>query len=96
MRLAALHQCLVELPEMPLSRYLEWWDFYCQEPWGYHINQFNMGMVCAVTANGPSSRKDKRPWRPSDFYYHDTAVTAPEQSMDDQISALRAMKGKRQ
>ncbi|WP_354010852.1 phage tail assembly protein T [Endozoicomonas lisbonensis] len=80
---------------MPLSTYLDWWAFYHYEPWGYYINQYNMGTVGALVANGPSVRTDKRAWRPSDFYYHDVTPTVPEQTMDDQISMLRAMKGQR-
>lgn len=48
------------------SQFDDWYQFYRKNPWGYQIENFRAGQLCAVIAN--SSGRFKKPRNASDFY----------------------------
>lgn len=82
---------------MPLRLYLQWFEHYQKEPWGYHAENWRTGQICAALYN-IATRPDK-PFMPHHFYpepIEDDLQPATEQSVDQQIAMFRSMMSSKQ
>ena len=59
------------------AEFIDWCAFYDLEPWGYHVDNWRMGMTCATVGNAAGRKK---PLKPSDFYPKQPRKLTPEQS----------------
>lgn len=67
LRVAALIGRTVEEAQdsMTAEEFIDWCALYQLEPWGWHADNWRMGVVAATTAN--YSGHTKKPLRPADF-----------------------------
>ena len=63
---------------MPAAEFVDWCAFYQIEPWGYHADNWRMGMACATAANVAGRKK---PLKPSDFYPRAPRKLTPQESL---------------
>lgn len=54
------------LSELPVSIFLEWYDHYMEEPWGYELKMAQHAELCCYVVNG--LYHPKSPYKISDFY----------------------------
>lgn len=62
---------------MSSDEFVRWCAFFDLEPWGYHLDNWRMGVVACTVAN---SAGRKKPLKPSDFYPKQRKKLTPEQS----------------
>lgn len=65
---------------------MEWCEHYEDEPWGWEIENFRMGQVCATVA-GTAGKVLEQEVRPADFYPFARPAVRPE-ATPEQIEAF--------
>lgn len=73
------------------AEFTAWLAFFELEPWGYEIDNWRAGMICASTANTAGPKPGTRkPWTAADFMPR--RASAPRvQSVDEMRRALSAL-----
>lgn len=83
-----------ELQErMSSAEFTAWLAFYELEPWGYDMDNWRAGMICASTANTAGPKKGGKAWSVADFVPRKAAPSGG-QSTDEMRRVLAAMTGK--
>jgi len=45
-----------------------WMEFFQDEPWGFEVDNFRMGVIAATVANVAPRKDGEKALKPSDFY----------------------------
>ena len=77
------------LSSMPCTQFDNWYKRFRQAPWGYEIDNWRTGMICATLANCLVS--PKQPYTPSDFYPQTEEQVENYKSADEQLALWKAM-----
>lgn len=64
--------------------FTEWAAFYELEPWGYEVDNYRAGLICATVANAMRGKRGKR-FSAADFMPKE----ARPQTIEDQYTRMR-------
>ncbi len=64
--------------------FTEWVAFYELEPWGYEVDNYRAGLICATVANAMRGKRGKR-FSAADFMPKETRP----QTIEDQYAIMR-------
>ena len=77
------------LSVMPCSQFDKWYERFRKAPWGYEIENWRAGMICATLAN--CMLAPKTAYTPSDFYPQTRAQAETYKSAEEQLAIWKAM-----
>ncbi len=82
------------LDEISTDELVEWMAYDRIEPFGYHMENFRMGVVSATVANVAPRGRGSRALKPSDFYPAQAKTTKLTPRQQRELAERRARKGK--
>lgn len=69
-RIAAMLGCSISeaMDRVDSNEFTQWIAFYNKEPFGYHVENFRMGVIASTVANVAPRKRGTKALKPSDFY----------------------------